>query len=119
MPHEWSIKEICDLVKKKCGNHPCWYRIKVALALHAEKNVVSCAATGAGKTLLFWIALLMALSDGKDKMIFIMTLLNLLEKQNVTALEKVGLSVMERLYLIFSFIFSLQPYLFILSYQVT
>ena len=92
MPREWTIKEIRSLVQEKFGKRPCWYQIKVALALRAGKDVVSCAATGAGKTLSFWIALLMALADGEDKMIFVVTPLNLLGKQNVTTLEKAGLS---------------------------
>ena len=50
------------------------------------------APTGAGKTLSFWIPLLMALEDRKtDKMMFIVTPLNLLSKQNQKELEKAGL----------------------------
>jgi superfamily II DNA helicase RecQ len=92
MPREWTVKEICDLVTAKLGKHPCWLQIKIALALHAIKDVVGVAATGAGKTLSFWIALLMALEEGEDKMIFVVTPLNLLGKQNVEALDKAGLS---------------------------
>ncbi|KAF9467976.1 P-loop containing nucleoside triphosphate hydrolase protein [Collybia nuda] len=91
MPREWSIKEIRDLVEEQFNKCPCWYQIKVALALHARNNVVGCAATGAGKTLSFWIALLMALKDREEKMIFVVTPLNLLGKQNITALDKAGL----------------------------
>ena len=78
MPREWSVKEIHDLVQEEFGKRPCWYQIKIALVLHAGKDVVGCAATGAGKTLSFWIALLMALADGENKMIFVVTPLNLL-----------------------------------------
>jgi superfamily II DNA helicase RecQ len=53
---------------------------------------IACAQTGAGKTLLFYIALLMEIEDGLDKMIIVITLLNLLGKQNVAGLEKVGIS---------------------------
>ncbi|KAG6824263.1 hypothetical protein H0H92_007515 [Tricholoma furcatifolium] len=91
MPREWSIKDIRDLVEKRFGKRPCWFQIKVALALRSGKDVVGCAATGAGKTLSFWIALLMALAEGEDKMIFVVTPLNLLGKQNATTLEKAGL----------------------------
>jgi superfamily II DNA helicase RecQ len=62
------------------------------LALYAGKDVVACAATGAGKTLSFWIPLLMALEGGHDKMTIVVTPLNLLGKQNVKDLEKAGLS---------------------------
>ncbi|KAG6914774.1 hypothetical protein DXG01_015419 [Tephrocybe rancida] len=47
---------------------------------------------GAGKTLSFWIPLLMALEDGFDKMMFVVTPVNLLGKQNKALLEKAGLS---------------------------
>ena len=66
--------------------------IKIVLALYAKKNVVEIAATGAGKTLSFWIALLMVLEEGEDKMIFVVAPLNLLGKLNVEALDKAGLS---------------------------
>ena len=92
MPREWSIKEIRDLVEKRFNKRPCWYQIKIALALYyAGKDVITCAATGAGKTLSFWIALLMAMEAGEDKMIFVVTPLNLLGKQNVDSLDQAGL----------------------------
>ena len=75
MPWEWTVKEICDLVKAKLDKHPCWLQTKIVLALYAKKDV-GVAATGAGKTLLFWIALLMVLEEGEDKMIFVVTPLN-------------------------------------------
>jgi len=84
------VKEICDLVTAKLSKCPCWLQIKIMLALHAKKDVVAVAATG--KTLSFWIALLMALEEGEDKMIFVVTPLNLLGKQNVKALDKARLS---------------------------
>ena len=68
MPHTWTIKEIRDLVEKWFNKRLCWYQIKVALALHTGKDVITCAAMGAGKMLSFWIALLMAMEEGKDKM---------------------------------------------------
>jgi superfamily II DNA helicase RecQ len=61
-------------------------------ALYAKKDVIGVAATRAGKTLLFWIALLMVLEEGEDKMIIVVTPLNLLGKRNVDALNKAGLS---------------------------
>jgi superfamily II DNA helicase RecQ len=91
MPRVWSIQEIHDLVEKQFNKRPCWYQIKVALALRAGKDVITCAATGAGKTLSFWIALLMAMEEGEEKMIFVVTPLNLLGKQNVDSLGQAGL----------------------------
>ncbi|KAF8984279.1 hypothetical protein BDQ17DRAFT_1260894, partial [Cyathus striatus] len=70
----------------------CWYQIKVVLALHSGKDAVGCAPTGAGKTLSFWILLLMALEEEHDKMSIVVTPLNLLGKQNVEMLEKAGIS---------------------------
>ena len=86
------MKEICNLVKAKLDKCPCWLQIKIALALYAKKDVIGIAATGAGKTLLFWIALLMVLEEGEEEMIFVVAPLNLLGKQNVEALDKAGLS---------------------------
>jgi len=88
----WSVKDIRDLVQEKFEKRPCWMQVKIALALYAGKDVIGCAATGAGKTLSFWIPLLMALEDGLDKMTIVVTPLNLLGKQNVQVLEKAGLS---------------------------
>ncbi|KAF8168743.1 P-loop containing nucleoside triphosphate hydrolase protein [Pholiota molesta] len=88
---EWSIKEIRDLVQRKFRKRACWMQIKIALAIRAGKDVVACARTGAGKTLSFYIALLMDIEDGLDKMIILVTPLNLLGKQNVAGLEKAGL----------------------------
>ena len=92
MPREWTAMKIRELVKAKFDKRPCWLQIKIALALYAKKDVIGVAATGAGKTLSFWIALLMALEEGEDKMVFVVTPLNLLGKQNVEALDKAGLS---------------------------
>lgn len=89
---KWTVKEIRDLVQAKFNKRPCWFQVKVAMALYAGKDVVACAPTGAGKTLTFWIPVLMAIADGLDKMTMVVTPLNLLGKQNVTSLSNVGLS---------------------------
>ena len=92
-PWEWSVKEIWDLVQAKFNKQACWFQVKVAMALYAGKDVVACAPTGARKTLSFWIPLLMAIEDGHvDKMMVVVTLLNLLGKQNVNSLANVGIS---------------------------
>ena len=89
--HNWTIKRIRDITEAKFGKRPCWYQVKTALAIYEGKDVVGCAPTGAGKTLSFWIPLLMAQEDGKDMMSFVVTPLNLLGKQNVKVLEEAGL----------------------------
>ncbi|KAF8170078.1 P-loop containing nucleoside triphosphate hydrolase protein [Pholiota molesta] len=91
-PRVWTIQEIRNLVQRVFKKRPCWFQIKVALALHAGKDVIACAPTGAGKTLSFWIPLLMALEEGKDKLTIVVTPLNLLGKQNVESLKEAGLS---------------------------
>ena len=87
----WLIKDIRDLVQSKFGKRACWFQVKVAQALYAAKDVVACAPTGAGKTLSFWIPLLMALEEGQEKMSIVVTPLNLLGQQNKTSLDKAGL----------------------------
>ncbi|KAG6913530.1 hypothetical protein DXG01_006173 [Tephrocybe rancida] len=62
------------------------------MALRAGKDVIGVVATGAGKTLSFWIPLLMALDEGLDKMAVIVTPLNLLGKQAEAQLNLAGLS---------------------------
>ncbi|KAH9911457.1 P-loop containing nucleoside triphosphate hydrolase protein [Fomitopsis serialis] len=89
----WSIKRIRDLVKIRFKKRACLFQIKVARALRERQNdVVAIAATGSGKTLSFWIPLLMALEDKEDKCIIIVTPLNLLGKQNIDLLSAAGLS---------------------------
>lgn len=56
------------------------------------KDVVGISATGSGKTLSFWIPLLMALEEGHDKMTIVVTSLSLLGKQNVASLQQAGIS---------------------------
>ncbi len=89
---KWTVKEICDLTKEVTGKRPCWFQVKVARAVYEGKDIVACAPTGAGKTLSFWIPLLMVLKDGLDPMVVVVTPLNLLGKQNVESLEKMNLA---------------------------
>ena len=91
-PREWTVQEVRNLIQVKFGKRPCWYQVKTALALYAGKDVIGCTPTGAGKTLSFWIPLLMALEDSRDAMTIVVTPLNLLGKQNEVLLEKAGIS---------------------------
>jgi len=90
-PCEWTVQEIRDLVQTKFGKRPCWYQVKVMRSLYAGKDIIGCAPTGAGKTLSFWIPLLMALEDGREMITIVVTPLNLLGKQNQATLETAGL----------------------------
>ncbi|EPQ58923.1 P-loop containing nucleoside triphosphate hydrolase protein, partial [Gloeophyllum trabeum ATCC 11539] len=92
---KWTFKRIRDLVQAKLGKRPCLWQMKVALALYeGKKDVVAVAPTGAGKTLSFWIPLLMVLEDGQDKTGVIITPLNLLGKQSAESelLARAGIS---------------------------
>ena len=88
-----TAKYIRELVDAKFGKRACWFQIQpeIALNLHAGKDMVRCAPTGAGKTLSFWIPLLIALAEGKDKLMFVVTPLNVLGKQNESILREAGL----------------------------
>jgi superfamily II DNA helicase RecQ len=77
-----DIQKTRDLVQRRLRKRPCLWQIKVGLALRDKKDVVGIAATGAGKTLSFYIALLLALEDGIDGMVIVVTPLNILSKQN-------------------------------------
>lgn len=89
----WPIERIRQLVLAKFKKRACLFQIRIAQALREKKkDVVAIAATGSGKTLSFWIPLLMALEDGEDKMIIVVTPLNILGKQNVTLLAAAGIS---------------------------
>ena len=89
----WDVARIRQVVHDKLGKRPCWFQIQVAQALYMkQKDVVGISATGSGKTLSFWIPLLMALEEGHDKMTIVVTPLNLLGKQNVASLQQAGIS---------------------------
>ncbi|TFY58991.1 hypothetical protein EVJ58_g6058, partial [Rhodofomes roseus] len=77
----------------RSSTRACLFQVKIGLAIRQRKNdVVGIAATGSGKTLSFWLPLLMALEDGEDKCMIVVTPLNLLGKQNIDLLEKAGIS---------------------------
>ncbi|THU94761.1 P-loop containing nucleoside triphosphate hydrolase protein, partial [Dendrothele bispora CBS 962.96] len=82
-----SIKKIRDLVERKTGKRACWWQIKTALAIYSGKDVVGVARTGAGKTMSFWIALMMVHEEGRNQVAVVVTPLNLLGKQNAFQLN--------------------------------
>lgn len=88
---DWTADDIRTLVEHKLGKRACLLQIQAALALYAGNDVVVSAATGFGKTLTFWIPLLMALEECRDKVVFVVTPLNLLGRQNVENLQSVGI----------------------------
>ena len=86
-----TAKFIRKLMDAKFGKRACWFQIQIALNLYAGKDVLWCAPTGAGKSLSFWIPLLIALEEGKDKLMFVVMPLNVLGKQNESILQEAGL----------------------------
>lgn len=83
-----SLLEIWQKSIKALGCRPCLWQILVVEAiLKHDKDVISIAATGSGKTLIFWLPLLF-----QDGIQIIITALNLLGKQQVEELAKLGLT---------------------------
>ncbi|KAJ6570683.1 P-loop containing nucleoside triphosphate hydrolase protein [Mycena sp. CBHHK59/15] len=83
------LSEIRDKVQAVFGYRPCLWQLKVVRAiLKRDRDVASIAATGSGKTLTFWMPLLF-IPDGIQ---IVVTPLNILGKQNVDSLAKVGIS---------------------------
>lgn len=70
---------------------PCLWQVKVALAtLRGDKHVVSIARTGSGKTLTFWIPVI--LTD--DGILIVVVPLNILAEQNVSRLTQAGIKAL-------------------------
>ncbi|KAF5361050.1 hypothetical protein D9756_004492 [Leucocoprinus leucothites] len=68
--------------------------IQVVRAIYSGKNIIGCAPTGARKTLSFWITMFMAMYNKiKQKRVIVITPLNLLGRQTVESLLKVGIWV--------------------------
>ena len=59
---KWNAMNIRELVQKRFQKQACWFQIQIAIALYEGRDVVGIASTGVGKTLSFWIPLLMALA---------------------------------------------------------
>ena len=78
-----TLLEIRQKTIRLLGYQPCLWQIQVVEAiLRHDKDIISVAATGSGKTLTFWMPLLFRPSGIQ----IIITPLNILGKQNVDAL---------------------------------
>ena len=85
---DWVVRTR-EEVSKVFGVEPCLWQVKVSLAvLRGDKHVLSISRTGSGKTLTFWIPVLLT-NDGIQ---IVVIPLNLLGKQNVEQLVRVGIS---------------------------
>lgn len=81
-------KQASNLVENTFGYRPCLWQIRVVEALlKRDKDVVSISATASGKTLTFWMPLLLV----PDGIQIVVAPLNILGKQNVDSLAKVGI----------------------------
>jgi superfamily II DNA helicase RecQ len=71
------------------GFYPCLWQIRVVEAiLKHDRDIISVAATGAGKTLTFWMPLLFS----KGGIQVVVTPLNILGDQNINDLKARGVS---------------------------
>ncbi|KIL56654.1 hypothetical protein M378DRAFT_39791, partial [Amanita muscaria Koide BX008] len=85
-----SIDEIRCKAFDVLGKRPCLWQANVCQAiLEGNRDVISIAGTGMGKTLTFWLPLLFR----PDGIQIIVTPLNILGQQNVETLEKAGIQV--------------------------
>jgi superfamily II DNA/RNA helicase len=78
---QWDVAGIRALVEQSFHKRPCLFQIKIAMSIYNGKDAVAVAPTGAGKTLSFWIPLLMWKAEGKKKVAIFITPLNLLGQQ--------------------------------------
>ena len=53
-----SIQQICEQAQDKLKFHPCKWQVEVTQAILGGRDIVSTAATGAGKTATFWLLML-------------------------------------------------------------
>ncbi|KAF9494256.1 hypothetical protein BDN71DRAFT_1393603, partial [Pleurotus eryngii] len=65
---------------------PCLWQVSITLAiLHHDEDIIFIAGTGMGKTLTFWLPLLLC----PDGIQIVVTPLNILGKQNVEFIEDI------------------------------
>lgn len=87
----FSITLIDDIRRKAfdvLGKRPCLWQANVCqVVLEGNRDVISIAGTGMGKTLTFWLPLLFRPAGVQ----IIVTPLNILSQQNVETLEKAGI----------------------------
>ena len=87
-----SVAEICSRTQEVFGKTPCLFQIELCLAQlqghHVHQDIISIAPTGSGKTLCF----LMPLLFNNDKIIIIVTALNLLGDQFCRQASEAGVN---------------------------
>ncbi|KAI0725874.1 hypothetical protein C8Q72DRAFT_765196, partial [Fomitopsis betulina] len=79
-----TLEEVYAKTLAGLGRRPCrWQAESCRAALKGDKDIISIAPTGSGKTLTFWMLLLFR----EDEIQLVVTLLNLLGTQNITELK--------------------------------
>ena len=82
-----SLDEMRETIKERFGFYPCTWQLKAALTQLEQKDLLTLAPTGSGKTLTFWIPLLF---NGNGITIVVTPLIVLGEK-NVAELKLVSI----------------------------
>lgn len=86
-----SFDEIRSKALEYFGKRPCAWQIHVCQELlHGDRDLISVAGTGMGKTLTFWMPLLFR----PQGLQLIVTPLNILGEQNTMILEKLGIEAL-------------------------
>ena len=65
-PMPKSDEEVQKLVEEKTGIWPCLWQIKVVCMILEQWDVIEIAATGSGKSLPYWMALLSLARTGME-----------------------------------------------------
>src|ERR1700759_4825463 len=83
-----SFDEIRSRTLEHFGKRPCAWQVHVCKeVLHGDRDIISIAGTGMGKTLTFWMPLLFRPWGIQ----LIVTPLNILGEQNTMILEQLGI----------------------------
>ena len=84
-----SVKELRTLCEKTWGSSPCLWQIRIAfMVLKGETDVICVARTGAGKSLTFYLPLLVR----KEGIVIIIVPLNALASEMAVKLATMGIS---------------------------
>jgi ATP-dependent helicase YprA (DUF1998 family) len=84
---------VAEIFKKRA----CRFQMDIARFLQRKRDVIAVAATGLGKTLSFWMYLLywkthLKKPEDPNKLIIVVTPLNILGEQNEAVLRAAGIS---------------------------
>jgi len=83
-----TFNQLHSKVKDSFRVQPCIFQAHSVLAQLQQKDCITVSLTGSGKTLTFWMPLLF----NDNRIIIVVTALNILGEKNVTEIEKLGIS---------------------------